>query len=189
MSTAIENDLRYAHEDRFNNDKARCLCYVHKISIQRKPRGFSPKDPAQSDRLSQLRDHFLPSFVASHKALVYTTTTECSDLDGYTPEMRLKFAVGLREQLQVDLKHLIDGAFSKEKLGCNPLGDEWAQKDLRCIFSSFYRIDRPEINHVKSYLEEKNTTFPFVLTGRACSGKSVLLAHCASQVSPKNYFT
>ncbi|XP_057203289.1 NACHT and WD repeat domain-containing protein 2 isoform X2 [Triplophysa rosa] len=181
--SALENDIQYAHEDRSDNNKARCLCYVHKISIRRKARGFSSKDPAQSDRLSQLRDHFLPSLVASHKALVYTTTTECSDQDGYTHEMRLNFAVGLREQLQVDLKHLIDDAFSKEKMVSNFLGDECAQKDLRCIFSSFYRIDRPEVKHVKSYLEEKNTTFPFVLTGRECSGKSVLLAHCASQAS------
>lgn len=183
MSAALDNDICYAYEDHSDKDKARCLCYVHKISIRRKPSGFSPNDPAQSDRLSELRDHFLPSMVASHKALVYTTTTESSDQDSYTPEMRLNFAVGLREQLQVDLKHLIDSALSK-----TVAVDECGQKDLRYIFSSLYRIDRAEVKHVKSYLEEKNTTFPFVISGRPCSGKTVLLAHCASQVSPENIF-
>lgn len=174
--SALDNDIRYAYEDHSDKNKARCLCYVHKIISRR----FSPKEPAQSDQLSQLRDHFLPSLVASHKALVYSTTRDCSQQDGYTPEMRLNFAVGLREQMQNDLKHLIDGAFSKEKTVTD---DECGQKDLLSIFSSLYRIERAEVKRVKSYLEEKNTTFPFVLSGRPCSGKTVLLAHCASQAS------
>lgn len=182
VSAALENDIRYAYEDQSDQNEAKCLCYVHKISIGRKARRFSPKQPSQLDRLSQLRDHFLPSLVASHKALVYSTTTECSKQDDYTPEMRLNFAVGLREQMQTDLKQLIDGAFSKKKIA----EDECDQKDLLFILSSLYTIERAEVKHVKSYLEEKNTTFPFVLTGRPCSGKTVLLAHCASQVSPKN---
>ncbi|XP_073709950.1 NACHT and WD repeat domain-containing protein 2 [Misgurnus anguillicaudatus] len=169
--SALENDIRYVYKDHSQEDKARCLCYVHKIT-----NGFSPNKSAQSERLSQLRDHFLPSLVASHEAQVYCTVTECKRQEGYTPEMRLNFAVGLREQLQTDLKRLIDHALSKERAVTD-------QEDLCCMFSSLYRIERAEVKHVKSYLEGENGTFPFVLTGGPCSGKTVLLAHCANQAS------
>ncbi|KAL0167547.1 hypothetical protein M9458_035769, partial [Cirrhinus mrigala] len=118
--------------------------------------------------------------VALHQALVFSTTTKCSCLKGYTPEMRLNFAVGLSEQLHLDLKRLIDSAVSNER---TVTVSEFGQKDLCRIFSSLYRIERAEAEHIKSYLEGKNTKFPFILNGRTCSGKTVLLAHCASQAS------
>ncbi|XP_051580261.1 NACHT and WD repeat domain-containing protein 2 [Myxocyprinus asiaticus] len=179
--SALDIDIRFAYEDPSTKDNARCLCYVHKINFQRKANRLLPEEQAQSDRLSQLRDHFLPSLVASHKALVYCLTTESNCWQGCLPEMRLNFAVGLSEQLHTDLKGLIDRAISKREQASAV--DKFGQKDLCRIFSSLYRIERAEIKHVKAYLEERNTKFPFVLNGRPCSGKTVLLAHCASQAS------
>lgn len=179
ITPALENDIRYAYEDHSSEDIARCLCYVHKITNTRKAIGLPPEKQAQLHQLTQLRDHFLPSMVVFHKALVYSTTTKCKRLQGYTPEMRLNFAVGLSEQLHTDLKKLIDSAVSNERAVTI---DEFGQKDLCRIFSSLYRIERTEVEHVKSYLEGKNTKFPFILNGRPCSGKTVLLAHCANQV-------
>ncbi|XP_016139866.1 NACHT and WD repeat domain-containing protein 2 [Sinocyclocheilus grahami] len=176
--SALENDIRYAYEDHSSEDIARCLCYVHKITNPRKAIGLPPEKQAQLYQLTQLRDHFLPSMVAFHKAQVYSTTTKCNH--GYTPEMRLNFAVGLSEQLHTDLKRLIDSAVSNERA---VTVDEFGQRDLCRIFSSLYRIERAEVEHVKSYLEGKSTKFPFILNGRPCSGKTVLLAHCASQAS------
>ncbi|XP_067275657.1 NACHT and WD repeat domain-containing protein 2 [Pseudorasbora parva] len=178
--SALENDIRYAYENHSNEDIARCLCYVHKITIPRKANGLPPEQQAQLHRLSQLQNNFLPSLVTSHKALVYCTTTKCNRLQGYTSEMRLNFAVGLSEQLHTDLKRLIDRAVSKER---TVTVNESGQKDLCHIFSSLYRIERAEVEHVKSYLQGNNTIFPFVLNGEPCSGKTVLLAHCASQAS------
>ncbi|XP_073706136.1 NACHT and WD repeat domain-containing protein 2 [Garra rufa] len=180
FQSAFENDIRYAYENYSSEDIARCLCYVHKIHIPMKAIGLPPEKQAQLHQLTQLRDHFLPSVVAFHRALVYTTTTKCNCLQGYTPEMRLNFAVGLSEQLHSDLKRLIDNAVSNKRAGTV---DEFGQKDLCRIFSSLYRIERAEAEHVKSYLEGKNTKFPFILNGRPCSGKTVLLAHCASQAA------
>lgn len=185
LKPALENDIRYAYENHSNEDIARCLCYVHKIIIPRKANGLPPEKQAQLHRLSELRVHFLPSLVTFHKALVYCTTTKCNRLQGYTPEMRLNFAAGLSEQLHADLKRLIDHAVSKER---TVTVDESGQKDLCHIFSSLYRIEREEVEHVKSYLQGRNTRFPFILNGTPCSGKSVLLAHCASQVSFRKCF-
>ncbi|XP_043119988.1 NACHT and WD repeat domain-containing protein 2 isoform X2 [Puntigrus tetrazona] len=178
--SALENDIRYAYEDSSSEDVARCLCYVHKINNPKKKIGLSPEKQAQLHQLTQLREHFLPSMVAFHKALMYSTTTKCNRLQGYTPEMRLDFAVGLIEQLHTDLKRLIDSAVSN---GRAVTVDEFGQKDLCRIFSSLYRIEREEVEQVKSYLKRKNTKFPFILNGRPCSGKTVLLAYCASQAS------
>nr|XP_017207472.1 NACHT and WD repeat domain-containing protein 2-like [Danio rerio] len=139
-----------------------------------------PEKEDQLHRLSQLRDQFLPSLVASHKAVVYCTTTKCNRLQCYTPEMRLDFGVGLCEQLNVDLKRLIDHTMLNKR---TVAVDNFGEKDLCRIFSSLYRIERKEVEHVKSYLEGKNTLFPFILNGGPYSGKTVLLAHCASQVS------
>lgn len=144
-----------------------------------------PEKEDQLHRLTQLRDQFLPSLVASHKAVVYCTTTKCNRLQCYTPEMRLDFGVGLCEQLNVDLKRLIDHTMlSKRTVAV----DNFGEKDLCWIFSSLYRIERAEVEHVKSYLEGKNTLFPFILNGGPYSGKTVLLAHCARQVSFENIF-
>ncbi|CAM4579612.1 unnamed protein product [Leuciscus chuanchicus] len=178
--SALENDIHYAYENHSIEEIQRCICYVHKITIPLKPNGVPPEQQTQFHRLSQLRDHFLPSLVASHKALVYCTTTKCNRFQGYTPEKRLNFAVGLSEQLHTDLKRLIDRAVSKERA---VTVDESGQKSLCHIFSSLYRIERAEVEHVKSYLRGKNTIFPFILNGGPCSGKTVLLAHCASQAS------
>ncbi|XP_050990391.1 NACHT and WD repeat domain-containing protein 2 [Labeo rohita] len=180
FQSALENDIRYAYEDHSSDDIARCVCYVHKINIPLKSIGLPPEKQAQFHQLTQLRDHFLPSMVAFHQALVYSTTTKCNCLQGYTPEMRLNFAVGLSEQIHSDLKKLIDSNVSNER---TVIVDEFGQKDLCHIFSSLYRIERAEAEHIKSYLEGENTKFPFILNGRPCSGKTVLLAHCASQAS------
>ncbi|TRZ02150.1 hypothetical protein DNTS_014241 [Danionella cerebrum] len=175
LQSALENDIRCAYEGHSNEDIARCACYVHKVCIPRKR-----NSDVQCQRLSDLCDNFLPSLVASHKAIVHCTETKCSHIQDYTSERRLDFAVGLGEQMYEDLRTLIDHAASNKSL---VEVERFGQKDLCQVFSSLYRIDRAEIEKLRSYLEAENTKFPLIVSGRPCLGKTVLLAHCAMQAS------
>ncbi|KAI5098362.1 NACHT and WD repeat domain-containing protein 2-like [Silurus meridionalis] len=175
--SGLENDLRFALDDQPGTHIKRCLCYVYKAG--KKPgqskKGNEPySEQDQLFRLSQLCDNFLPNLVRSHQALIYTMTnnnSECDDKQSYAEE--------LRHQLYSDLIGLIDKSIVTKK---DQIIDSFPQQRNLChILSSLYRIDRTEVSHIRAYLE-KETTSPFILIGGPCTGKSVLLAHCASQI-------
>ena len=56
------------------------------------------------------------------------------------------------------------------------------QEELCSLYSRLYDNDRPEEEEVRSYLEQRDTQHPLVVVGGPCTGKTVLLAHCAQQV-------
>ncbi|XP_066540393.1 NACHT and WD repeat domain-containing protein 2 isoform X2 [Hoplias malabaricus] len=174
--SGLENDICFALEGRLFADIKRCVCYVNtpaKESNETNNEKESLADPqAPSVRLKRLCDDFLPYMVRTHKALVYTTT----DYDG-----QQSYAEDLGHQLYSDLKKLIDRSVVKEKAQAQAQDSFSQQRDLCQIFSSLYRIKRDEVTHVRAFLE-KDTTFPFILTGGPCTGKSVFLAHCADQI-------
>ncbi|XP_036393494.1 NACHT and WD repeat domain-containing protein 2 [Megalops cyprinoides] len=155
---------------------------------QRKPHTSLSIDSVLQDssneRLSQLCDHFLPSLVTSHKLLVYTSTSTYELPQGYTAEMRRWYIEGLCQQLHADLLSLIDSTVTGKPAHLDDaLSQELVQQtDLCQIYSSLYRIECAEVEHVKAYLQEKDTKYPLILIGGPCTGKTVLLAHCAQQV-------
>ncbi|XP_055751054.1 NACHT and WD repeat domain-containing protein 2-like [Salvelinus fontinalis] len=202
--SALDTDLRFALENCPRRDIKRCLVYVNKISNgrgQSEGANQPPKEPllhpypplkALSDDslLSQLCDHFLPSLVTSCQLLVYTTTSECDPRHGYTPARRRSYAEGLCQQLYSDLLALIDSsvAMGMGKSVSSPHSDDALtreqaeQEELCSLYSRLYDNNQPEEEEVRSYLEQRDTQHPLVVVGGPCTGKTVLLAHCAQQV-------
>ncbi|XP_062861213.1 NACHT and WD repeat domain-containing protein 2 [Trichomycterus rosablanca] len=179
FSSGLENDLRFAMDGRSAADIKRCLCYVYKTSKTTSQTRKNRNEPhsvlqSQSGRLSELCNNFLPNLVKTHGALIYTTSSaeqECDDEQIY--------AEGLSHQLYSDLLHLVDKTVVRER---NQTHDTIVRQENLCRnLSSLYRIERSEVAHVKAYLAQ-DTKYPFVLVGGPCTGKSVLLAHCASQM-------
>uniref|UniRef100_H3BY91 Nephrocystin 3-like N-terminal domain-containing protein n=2 Tax=Tetraodon nigroviridis TaxID=99883 RepID=H3BY91_TETNG len=66
---------------------------------------------------------------------------------------------------------------------CDALAREGAeQEDVCVILSHFYDVVRPEEEKVRNYVEQTEHHLPLVVTGGPCTGKAVLLAHCAQQI-------
>ncbi|XP_028978125.2 NACHT and WD repeat domain-containing protein 2 [Esox lucius] len=200
--SALDIDLRFALENcpRHYNDK-RCLVYINKISsgqgesegINQPPLKLShPHSPVQAlcnnNFLSQLCDDFLPRLVTSCQLLVYTTTSECDPRHGYTPARRRSYVEGLCHQLYSDIIDLIGSTVTSGASVSPPCSDDVLkreqveQEELCTIYSRLYEVSRPEEEEVRAYLEHKDTQRPLVVKGGPCTGKTVLLAHCAKQV-------
>ncbi|KAL2096485.1 hypothetical protein ACEWY4_008633 [Coilia grayii] len=175
----LENDLRFVAENCSSSDMKRCLCYVHKIINQRKTKDLQGRDPS-SDQLKVLRDDFLPSLVTSCHLEVYATTTECDRRQGYTVALRQDYIEGLCQQLFTDLSRLIDSTVAKKT--ARPGHATFQQASLCHLYSQLYRIERVEAQEIKAYLRQNHPKYPLVLIGGPCSGKTVLMAYCASQV-------
>lgn len=170
----LENDLRFAMAGQSGTDIKRCLCYVYKTVKKPGPKNKGnephPENQDQLYQMSQLCDNFLPNLVRAQQALIYTSTN-CNDKQSYAEE--------LSHQLYSDLTGLIDQSFVKKR---DQIHDSFSQQRNLChILSTLYRIERAEVSHIRAYLEEE-TEYPFILIGGPCTGKSVLLAYCASQV-------
>uniref|UniRef100_UPI003AB07330 NACHT and WD repeat domain-containing protein 2-like n=1 Tax=Centroberyx gerrardi TaxID=166262 RepID=UPI003AB07330 len=149
--------------------------------------------PTDGHLLSQLCDNFLPGFITSRQLLVYTTTTECDRRHGYTTARRRGYAESLCQQAYSDLLGLIDSPIMLEPSEplstgqVSRLDDALAreraeQEELCAVLSRFYDIVRPEEEEVRAYVEQRDTQCPLVVTGGACTGKTVLLAHCTRQM-------
>ncbi|XP_061072449.1 NACHT and WD repeat domain-containing protein 2 [Conger conger] len=189
--SALDRELHFALENRSKEDIARCLCYVYKITRKWHQRksitdlNVNPNLNAPSeDPLSNLRDHFLPGLVTSCQLQVYTTMSEYELHPGDSPERRRWYTEGLCQQLYTDLLNLIKCTVAKEmhRFEC-ALSQELVQQANLChIYSSLYRVKCKEVQHVQDYLKQKKTEYPLILFGGPCTGKTVLLAHCASQV-------
>lgn len=177
--SGLENDLRFALDGQSGTDIRRCLCYVYKTGKKpgqrKKGNKLHSEHQDQLFRLSQLCDNFLPNLVRTQQALIYTSTNNknsvCDDKQRYAEE--------LSHQLYSDLIGLIDQSILKER---DQVHDSFIQQRNLChILSTLYRIERAEVSHIRAYLEQ-DTKYPFILIGGPCTGKSILLAHCASQV-------
>ncbi|XP_029923260.1 NACHT and WD repeat domain-containing protein 2 isoform X2 [Myripristis murdjan] len=149
--------------------------------------------PSDEHLLSQLCDNFLPGFITSCHLLVYTTTTECDRRHGYTSARRRGYAESLCQQVYADLLGLIDSWIGRDSTESpcasrvSHLGDalarEWAEQEELCaLLSRFYDIVRPEEDEVRAYVEQKDRQCSLVVTGGPCTGKTVLIAHCAQQI-------
>ncbi|KAJ7995331.1 hypothetical protein DPEC_G00243440 [Dallia pectoralis] len=200
--SALDTDLRFALENRPRHDiDKRCLVYINRISsgqgqfevtdqspLKISPHPHSPAKALSNDSfLSQLCDDFLPSLVTSCRLQVYTTISECEPHSGYTPARRRSYAEGLCQQLYSDVMALIDsslisGSASSPCAHDVSEGAQAEQKELCSIYSRLYEVSRNEEGVVKAYLEQKDTQCPLVIRGGPCTGKTVLLAHCAEQV-------
>lgn len=179
----LENDLRFALDGQSGTDIRRSLCYVYKTGKKagQRKKGNEPhsEHQAQLFRLSQLCDNFLPTLVRTHQALIYTSTNNNSECDG-----KQSYAEELSHQLYSDLSSLIDHSIMKKR---DQIHDSVSQQRNLChILSTLYRIERAEVSHIRAYLEQ-DTKYPFILIGGPCTGKSVLLAHCATQVFFQKY--
>ncbi|XP_056138863.1 NACHT and WD repeat domain-containing protein 2-like [Lampris incognitus] len=149
----------------------------------------------QSDELfiSRLCVNFLPGLVASHQLLVYTTATECDPRHGYTSARRRGYAESLCQQLYSDLLGLIDSSITSESsqpssasqtpcLGASLAREQAEQAELCSILSRLYHVVQPEEEQVRAYVEQAESRCPMVVAGGPCTGKTVLLAHCAQQI-------
>ncbi|KAF3692862.1 NACHT and WD repeat domain-containing protein 2 [Channa argus] len=205
--SVLDSDLRFALDDCPHNDIAgRCLVYVHKVVNAKRERekeeinsqlqllshseaatSHLRTKPTDEQLLSELCDNFLPAIISFFQLLVYTTTTECDRRHGYTTARRQSYAESLCQQVYSDLVGLIDSLSTSESREGNHLGDDLAreqaeQEELCDILCRFYDIIQPEKENIRAYVEQRDQQCPLVVTGGPCTGKTVLLAHCAQQI-------
>uniref|UniRef100_A0A8C2X3Y4 NACHT domain-containing protein n=1 Tax=Cyclopterus lumpus TaxID=8103 RepID=A0A8C2X3Y4_CYCLU len=140
--------------------------------------------PTDSYLLSELCDDFLPGLITSSQLLVYITTTKCDCRHGYSTARRRGYAESLCQQVYSDLVGLIDSSSVLESSDGSQLGDaltrEQAEQEELCgTLSRLYDIIRPEEEEVRL---KSAPQCPLVVTGGPCTGKTVLLAHCAQQI-------
>lgn len=185
---ALESELRFALEDRPLEDVERCFCYVHKIADmndhgeatgEAEPGLVSPppEQASLNNPLIYLREQLLPSLAAPRQILIYTSSPGEED--------RKQYIDVLCQQLYTDLQDIINRTLPRDQAHANdPLFQDLLQQwDLCNVYSRLYKVESPEVQDVKSYLEQSDTKYPLILSGRPCAGKTVLLAHCATQVS------
>nr|XP_023648276.1 NACHT and WD repeat domain-containing protein 2-like isoform X1 [Paramormyrops kingsleyae] len=190
FTSALESELRFALEDRPLEDVERCFCYVHKIADmndhgeatgEAEPGLVSdPPDQASlNNPLIYLQEQLLPSLAAPRKILIYTSSPDEEDT-----EARKQYTDVLCQQLYTDLQDIINRTLVRDQAHANdPLFQDLLQQwDLCNVYSRLYKVESPEVQDVKSYLEQSDTKYPLILSGRPCAGKTVLLAHCATQV-------
>ncbi|KAM8903192.1 NACHT and WD repeat domain-containing protein 2 isoform 2-T2 [Spinachia spinachia] len=134
--------------------------------------------------LSELCDNFLPGLITSSKLLVYTTTSECDCRHGYTKARRRGYAQSLCQQVYSDLVVLIDSWSIPEVFqpGDASAREQEEQEELCDTLSRLYDVIRPEEEEVRAFVEQGGQQRPLVVTGGPCTGKTVLLAHCAQQM-------
>ncbi|XP_027135915.1 NACHT and WD repeat domain-containing protein 2 isoform X3 [Larimichthys crocea] len=204
--SALDADLRFALDSCPNNDIVRrCLVYVHKVinakgeteterqmtsQVQPQSEGatFYPRTtPSDGQLFSDLCDDFLPGLITSSRLVVYTSATECDRRHGYTTARRWSYAESLCQQVYSDLLELIDSVNILETREDSQLGEalarEQAEQEQLCdILSRFYDIIRPEEEKVRAYVEQREQQHLLVVTGGPCTGKAVLMAHCAQQI-------
>ncbi|XP_023254492.1 NACHT and WD repeat domain-containing protein 2-like [Seriola lalandi dorsalis] len=203
--SALDADLRFALDSRPNDDIIRrCLVYVHKVinpEGEREKRQMNLQQQTQSEAatsdlktaltdgqlFSELCDNFLPGLITSRRLLVYTSTTECDHRHGYTTARRRSYAMSLCQQVYSDLVGLIDSWNMLDVREGFQLGDALAreqaeQEELCYTLSRLYGIIRPEEEEIRAYVEQSDQHCPLVVTGGPCTGKTVLLAHCAQQM-------
>ncbi|XP_066556173.1 NACHT and WD repeat domain-containing protein 2 [Amia ocellicauda] len=197
FTSVLERELRFALENRSNEDVRRCLCYVHKIFNMSRQRERTAgqqsgllSDPdlqafchtKSNTLLCKLREDFLPCMVASSELQVYTSTTTCELRQGYTSEMRQGYIEGLCKQFYTNVLNLIDVTVSRNTSQIDSLTEGILQQaDLCSIYSHLYRIQCAEVEQIKTYLTQKETKYPLIVSGGPCTGKTVFLAHCAKQ--------
>ncbi|XP_068574178.1 NACHT and WD repeat domain-containing protein 2-like [Cebidichthys violaceus] len=195
--SALDADLRFALDNRSPNAIIRrCLVYVHRVSdatgetekrrmkSQLEPQSEAATTPTDSQLLSELCDDFLPGLITSSQLLVYTTDTQCDCRHGYTTARRRGYAESLCQQVYSDLVGLIDSSSTLEGcVGSQLLVREQAEQEELCdTLSRLYDIIRPEEAKVRAFVEQSEQQCPLVVTGGPCTGKTVLLAHCAQQI-------
>ncbi|KAK1900183.1 NACHT and WD repeat domain containing protein 2 [Dissostichus eleginoides] len=206
--SALDADLRFALDTRPDNEIIRrCLVYVHKVinakgetkksCMKSPPQQQSEKEqaatfdlgttPTDGQLFSELCDHFLPGLISSSQLLVYTTATECDRRHGYTTARRRGYAESLCQQVYCDLVGLIDSWNISHSSDGSQLSDALAreqaeQQELCDSLSRLYDVIRPEEEEVRAYVEQSERQRPLVVTGGPCTGKTVLMAHCAQQI-------
>uniref|UniRef100_A0A3P8WMP2 NWD1/2-like winged helix-turn-helix domain-containing protein n=1 Tax=Cynoglossus semilaevis TaxID=244447 RepID=A0A3P8WMP2_CYNSE len=142
--------------------------------------------PTDEQLHSQLCDNFLPGLVTSCHHLLYTTTTLCDPCRGYSTARRHVYAESLCQQVNADLMGLIDNIKTSETKNQQQLVDvlsrEQAERDGLCKSDGIiYKVKFP-ILQVRTYVTRGDKQRPLVILGGPCTGKTVLLAHCAQQV-------
>ncbi|XP_054457796.1 NACHT and WD repeat domain-containing protein 2 [Anoplopoma fimbria] len=206
--SALDADLRFALDNRPPHDIIRrCLVYFHRVidangekekrqmksqlqpqSEVREAATFDLRTtPTDSQLFSELCDDFIPGLITSSQLLVYTTTTECDCRHGYTTARRRGYTESLCQQVCADLVGLIDSWSISESSEGSQLGDALAreqaeQEELCDTLSRLYDVIRPEEEKVRSFVEQSGQQCPLVVRGGPCTGKTVLLAHCAQQM-------
>ncbi|XP_073337291.1 NACHT and WD repeat domain-containing protein 2 [Pagrus major] len=199
--SVLDADLRFALDNRPDDDIVRrCLVYLHKVvnakgdrekrQMNSQPQSEAatsdPKTtPADGQLFSELCDNFLPGLVTSSQLLVYTITTECDRRHGYTTARRWGYTESLCQQVHADLVGLIDSVDVSETREDSRLvlaREQAEQEELCDIMSRFYDVVRPEEEKVRAYVKQREQQRPLVVTGGPCTGKAVLLAHCAQQI-------
>ncbi|XP_041797238.1 NACHT and WD repeat domain-containing protein 2 isoform X2 [Chelmon rostratus] len=205
--SALDADLRFALDSHPDNDiMGRCLVYIHRVvnaegekrqmnsppQPESEAAAFAPvkhntTTPTDGQLFSELCDNFLPGLITSSQLLVYTTATECDPRHGYTTARRRGYAERLCQQVYSDLLGLIDSVkvseTRKDSQLCDALAREQAEQEELCdTLSQLYDVSRPEEEKVRAYVKQSEQQRPLVVTGGPCTGKAVLMAHCARQI-------
>uniref|UniRef100_A0A672Z567 NWD1/2-like winged helix-turn-helix domain-containing protein n=1 Tax=Sphaeramia orbicularis TaxID=375764 RepID=A0A672Z567_9TELE len=154
------------------------LCVHHGLMTPEK--AAAPDQPTDEALLSELCDIFLPGLITSYEILLYTITTECDRRYGYTTARRRTYADSLCQQAYSDLVKLTDSFNMSDPVDALARGKA-EQEELCTELSQFYELIRPEEDEVKAYVLQRDQQCPLVLTGGTCTGKTVLMAHCARQ--------
>uniref|UniRef100_A0A3B3V233 Uncharacterized protein n=1 Tax=Poecilia latipinna TaxID=48699 RepID=A0A3B3V233_9TELE len=152
--------------------------FNHMIDINQLTHGERGRQQRNSELqplLSQLCDSFLPALLTSRQLILYTTTTECDRRHGYTSARRRAYADSLCHQVFSDLMALTDSLNIPRVRG-------QAHVRIFCFVLFCFCFSCMFHYYCCSFCFFLFLR-PLVVSGGPCTGKTVLVAHCAEQVS------
>ncbi|XP_043927936.1 NACHT and WD repeat domain-containing protein 2-like [Protopterus annectens] len=201
FTSAMEDELRFALENKSPSNLRKCICYVHKIPslcqatenipemelVDERGRGYEMHCLNKSEtysRLGWLRDVLLPSLAASGDLLVYTTTTTTlSDLTTDYQEKEEEYTEELCKQFYTDVVQLIDSNAQRRTECFESFSEEVKQHLSLCeAYSELYMCEYKEMKQIEEYIVQEETHTPLIVFGGPCTGKTVLLAKAVTQV-------
>uniref|UniRef100_A0A6I8NWK5 NACHT and WD repeat domain containing 2 n=1 Tax=Ornithorhynchus anatinus TaxID=9258 RepID=A0A6I8NWK5_ORNAN len=200
LFSAIEDEFDFALGNQTPAFLKKCVCYIRKIAnIERFVKipemgkymdlaGAEPRvirDPEALEKLTRLRDAFVPTIVASSNLRVYTSVTHCDMKLGYSRDVENHYIEGLCKQFYEDMIDIIQATVQQNfDTETDVLYDEILQHTSLCrTYASFFEYQCDALASVHRYIlpRKPGPVHPLVIYGGPCTGKTLLLAEVAKK--------
>lgn len=200
-SAALEAELQHAVINQPTNILQNCICYICKIphltrhlkkllenqkELQDSERQL-PQDAQEHGKLLRLRDKILPSLATVSGLRVYTSMLLGNYKQDHIGQMKQEYIEGLCRQFYTDIVMLIDSSnINTQKPADNVDGvvEEMMKHAALCnLYATLSDFEWKEKDQIREYIVGKQMNSPFIIVGGPCTGKTVLLATCAKQVT------
>ncbi|XP_072333215.1 NACHT and WD repeat domain-containing protein 2-like [Scyliorhinus torazame] len=199
FTSALEDELLHAVVNQPSSVLQKCICYICKVphlsrhlkkvlqnqKEQTDTDGQLPQNALEYAKLLRLRDEILPSLVSSSHLHVYTSTLLGNHKLNCMEQMRQEYTEGLCQQFYTDVIRLIDSNNAEGPTDEFGGGMEEIMKhtSLCNLYASLSDFEWKEMDQVKEYILGKQSNSPFIIVGGPCSGKTLLMATCAKQIT------